>query len=124
MANLYRKRRVTDRANERHFPFVVQIPVPEGGFASTLDAINAWHCYSKNVQRYGMRRHIGDREIRRWCFESLEIAEAFRLRFGGELVLMTNERHEARTTPTSLNVAEGWQPEESRQVDCDMHEQS
>ena len=33
-----------------------------------LDAINAWHLYSK------------------WCFESLAIAEKFSERFGGEIV--------------------------------------
>jgi hypothetical protein len=122
MANLYRKRKVTDRANERHFPFVVQISVPDGGFASTLDAINAWHCYSKTVQRHGMRQHIGDQELRRWCFESLEIAKAFRLRFGGEIVLMTGERRRESHNIPSSNAAKSWQREGPQRSDCDRRD--
>jgi hypothetical protein len=39
--------------NERDFPFVVKIAVPDGGFECTLDAINAWHHYSRNPQYRG-----------------------------------------------------------------------
>jgi hypothetical protein len=83
MANMYRKRKMTDRATERHFRFVVQIPVPEGGFASALDAMKAWHCYSASMQRPAISP--GDHGVTRWSFESMQIAEEFRLRFGGEL---------------------------------------
>jgi len=86
MANLLRLKKVKARSNEAAFPFVVQVAVPDGGFAGTLDAINAWHCYSKNRQRRGQRQRIGLQEYWSWCFEGLEIAEAFRQRFGGEIL--------------------------------------
>jgi hypothetical protein len=83
MANMYRKRKMTEHATERHFRFVVQIPVPEGGFASALDAMKAWHCYNASMQRPGISP--GDQGVTRWSFESMQIAEGFRLRLGGEL---------------------------------------
>jgi hypothetical protein len=84
MANTYRKRKVTDRANERRFCFVAQIPAPEGGFASILDAIKAWHCYSASMQRPWIGQRPNRQPVKRWSFESMQIAEGFRLRFGGE----------------------------------------
>lgn len=63
-----RRRKTAVRVGLRRCPFVVQILMPEGGFGLRLDAINAWHLYSK------------------WCFESLAIAEKFSERFGGEIV--------------------------------------
>ena len=74
------------RVNERKFPFVVQIAVPDGGFGCTLDAINAWHFYSKNGQRFGQRQDVGEQQFWRWCFATREVAELFKLRFGGEMV--------------------------------------
>jgi hypothetical protein len=84
--NAFRKRKMTMPVNERKFPFIVQIAVPDGGFGYKLDGINAWHHYSRNKQRQGKRQTIGGQEYRRWCFESLECAEMFRRRFGGEIV--------------------------------------
>lgn len=89
MANLLRLKKVKARSNEAAFPFVVQIAVPDGGFGCTLDAINAWHCYSKNRQRRGQRQRVGEREYWSWCFEGLEIAKQFRQRFGGEILPVT-----------------------------------
>ncbi len=84
MGNLFRKKKMASRINERKFPFIVQLAVPDGGFGPTLDAINAWHCYSNNRQRRGHRQHLGDQHFWRWCFESVEVAEripaAFRRR--------------------------------------------
>jgi hypothetical protein len=85
MANMYRKQKVTDHANERRFSFVAQIPTPEGGFASILDAIKAWHCYNTSMQRPERGQRPGERGAQRWNFESMQIAEGFRLRFGGEI---------------------------------------
>ncbi len=75
--------------NRREVPFVVQVVVPDGGFGCTLDAINAWHRYSKNTQHRGPPQRLGDREFWTWCFEGLEIAKSFRHRFGGEIVPVT-----------------------------------
>jgi hypothetical protein len=79
----------TARNEQRKFPFVVQVVVPDGGFGCTLDAINAWHRYSKNTQRRGPPSQLGEREFWSWCFEGLEIAKSFRHRFGGEIVPVT-----------------------------------
>jgi len=105
MANLLRMKKVTARVNERDFPFVVQIAVPDGGFECTLDAINAWHCYSKNKQRRGQRHHVGEREFWRWCFEGLEIAKTFRQRFGGEIVPVTVRRRTESQRDPALQIA-------------------
>lgn len=89
MANLLRKDKMKALTDERDFPFVVQIAVPDGGFGCTLDAINAWHFYSRIRQRRGRHQHIGKQEFRHWCFEGIEIATAFRQRFGGEIMPAT-----------------------------------
>jgi hypothetical protein len=62
MANMYRKQKVTDHANERRFSFVAQIPAPEGGFASILDAIKAWHCYNTSMPRPERGQRPGEHE--------------------------------------------------------------
>ena len=85
MANLRRNSAATTRINRRRFPFVVQIAVPDGGFGRILDAINAWHHYSKIQQR----RHTGEKDFYRWHFGDMKTAEAFRQRFGGEIVMTT-----------------------------------
>lgn len=89
MANLLRMKKVAAHANEREFPFVVQVVVPDGGFDWTLNAINAWHHYSRHPQRRGRRYYEGEREFWRWCFEGLEVAKAFRHQFGGEIMPIT-----------------------------------
>jgi hypothetical protein len=89
MANLLRLKKIKARSNETAFPFVVQIAVPDGGFGCTLDAINAWHRYSKNRQRRGQRQRVDMQDYWSWCFEGLEIAKEFRQRFGGEILPVT-----------------------------------
>src|SRR5437588_5722407 len=84
------KGKAAARVNERRFPFVVQIAVPEGGFGLTLDTINAWHRYTKNSQRRARLQDVGRQKFGYWCFQNLEIADRFRQRFGGESVLATN----------------------------------
>lgn len=107
MGNLFRKKKMASRINERKFPFIVQVPVPDGGFGSTLDAINAWHCYSKHRQRRGHRQHLGEQHFWRWCFESVEIAERFQRRFGGEIVHLVIE---PRAAPRPDGTAQGALP--------------
>jgi hypothetical protein len=86
MGRLFRRMKTVARANERNFPFIVQIAVPDGGFGAALGSINAWHRYSKNRQRPGSRQRIGAQDCWRWCFESVEIAQKFQQRFGGEII--------------------------------------
>jgi hypothetical protein len=85
-----RKRKMAASVNERRFPFVVQIAMPEDGFGLMLGTINAWHRYTKNKQRRAHLRDVGQQKFGYWCFQSLEIAERFRERFGGAIVPATS----------------------------------
>jgi len=105
MANLLRLKKVKARSNEAAFPFVVQIVVPEGGFGSTLDAINAWHCYSKYRQRRGQRQRLGGQEYWSWCFEGWEIADKFRRRFGGEILPVNIRRRPDRRGESTPHIS-------------------
>jgi hypothetical protein len=116
MTNLPRVKKVTVRVNERDFPFVVQIAVPDGpfvvqiavpdgGFECALGAINAWHRYSRNLQYRGPPYHIGEQEFRSWRFAGLEIAEAFRHRFGGEILPVTTRARTNRRPDPALFVS-------------------
>lgn len=96
MANMSRQKQLPPRFNERHFPFVVQIAVPDGGFGCRLDAINAWHFYSRNRQRQARPQTSGEQQFWRWCFENWEVAETFRQRFGGEMVPMVMRQRARR----------------------------
>jgi hypothetical protein len=78
-----RKGETTGRTNEREYPHIVEMPLPDGGFGKTLDAMEAFH------RELGIEFHRG-RSFRRvggyvcrWCFRDAETAEAFRVKFGG-----------------------------------------
>jgi hypothetical protein len=116
MGNLSRKKKVAAHVNERNFPFVVQIAVPDDGFGSKLDAINAWHRYSKSKQRRGRPQFLGKKKFWRWCFTSLEIAEKFRQRFGGEIVLEAIKRDTGRKAGRGLDKACGVTNERSAET--------
>jgi hypothetical protein len=105
MTNLPRVKKVTVRVNEGDFPFVVQIAVPDGGFECALGAINAWHRYSRNPQYRGPPYHIGEQEFRSWRFAGLEIAEAFRYRFGGEILPVTTRARTNHRPHPALRVS-------------------
>ncbi len=105
MTSSIRKKKVNAHVNERDFPFVVQIAVPDGGFECTLDAINAWHYFSRNPQYRGQHRYIGDQEFRSWHFEGLEIAKAFRHRFGGEILPVTIRTRTSRRSNLASRVS-------------------
>jgi hypothetical protein len=97
MGNLSRKRNLAAYVNERNFPFVVQIAVPDDGFGLKLDAINAWHRYSNNKQRRGRPQPLGERKFWRWCFKDFETADKFRTRFGGEVISGPPQRVDRRS---------------------------
>ena len=97
-----RRRKTTVRVGLRRCPFVVQILMPEGGFGLRLDAINAWHLYTKNKQRRARPHQVGQQKFGRWCFESLEAAEKFNERFGGEIVTMVAKASEGGVASAPL----------------------
>jgi len=108
MGNLSRKRNLAAYVNERNFPFVVQIAVPDDGFGSKLDAINAWHRYSNNKQRRGRPQSLGEKKFWRWCFKDFETADKFRTRFGGEVVSGPPKRVDRRSPDRTRAVRENF----------------
>jgi hypothetical protein len=52
-----RKGERTSRMNERDFPHIVELPVPEGGFGRTLDAIHSFH--RSAVRRMSLAAKLG-----------------------------------------------------------------
>jgi hypothetical protein len=95
-----RKRKTTVRVSARRYPFVVEILVPEGGFGLRLDAINAWHRYTKNKQRRVHPHPLKERKFGRWRFESLAVAERFSERFGGQILAVVAEVPDGRMAAT------------------------
>lgn len=94
MANMYRKRKMTDRATERHFRFVVQIPVPEGGFASALDAMKAWHCYSASMQRPAISP--GDQGVTAGVLKVCRLRKSFDFDLAANLAAPATQRYAKR----------------------------
>jgi hypothetical protein len=54
--------------NERDYPHIVELAVPEGGFRRTLDALYEWHGERGIESRRGRGQRRDDREYLRWCF--------------------------------------------------------
>ena len=74
------------RRNERDYPHIVEIPVPEGGLGDRFDSIIAWHRSHDITTRRGTVRRDNDAYFVRWCFADADDATAFALAFVGELV--------------------------------------
>jgi hypothetical protein len=81
-----RKGERTARFNERDFPHIVEVALPDGGFGNTLHDIEAFHSERGIESRRGRRQRRDDREFVRWCFKSPAHADAFVERFGGERI--------------------------------------
>jgi hypothetical protein len=78
-----RKGEITKRMNERDFPHIVELALPEGGFPTTLEAIEAFHRLRGLANAPGRRQHRNEREFVRWCFASVIDADDFAQQFGG-----------------------------------------
>lgn len=88
-----RKGERTVRANEREFPHIVEMSLPEGGLGRTLDLIYDFHQERRiEVRRGGFRRR-NDRDFVRWCFVSHADATAFESRFGGQVLAPIKPSH-------------------------------
>ncbi|MCW5693103.1 MAG: hypothetical protein KIT48_12130 [Pseudolabrys sp.] len=74
------------RRNEREFPNIVEIPVPDGGLGSRANAILAWHRRHGLISHRGTVRREADAYFVRWCFADDEDAATFALEFVGELI--------------------------------------
>jgi hypothetical protein len=78
-----RKGEPTGRTNERDYPYIVEMPLPEGGFGKTLDDIEAFH-RERGIEPHRGRSFRRDSQyVCRWCFGDAATAEAFCVKFGG-----------------------------------------
>jgi hypothetical protein len=72
---------------ERHFPHVVEMPVPSRGFGNHLRlAMEAFHLLREIPRRFGRPTRRRETEYCRWCFARPTDAAAFRDQFGGEVL--------------------------------------
>jgi hypothetical protein len=84
----YRQVERMARINERDFPHLVEVALPDGGLRSMLNDIEAFHHERGIARRRGRRWRRDDQEYVRWCFEDSAHADAFVKRFGAERVVL------------------------------------
>jgi hypothetical protein len=78
-----RKGEITGAQNERDFPHIVELASLSGGFHSKTSEFDAFHREREVPIRRGRGRQEG---YIRFCFPNADHANAFRARFGGELL--------------------------------------
>lgn len=72
--------------NERDYPHIVEMPVPDSGFGNRLNAMHDWHRKRGIESRRGVSLRVELIEYVRWCFADAETAEAFATAHGGEFI--------------------------------------
>jgi hypothetical protein len=71
-------------ANERKYPFIVEVPVAANGLDVELNRqIVAFHQSRGTPARFGRTVWRNEQRYYRWCFSDLETARAFVEQFGG-----------------------------------------
>jgi hypothetical protein len=71
-------------ANERKYPFIVEVPVVANGLDVELNRqIVAFHKSRGIPPRFGRTVWRNEQRYYRWCFSDLETARAFVEQFGG-----------------------------------------
>jgi hypothetical protein len=81
-----RKGEITARMNERDFPHIVELALPDGGFGTRLDEFEAFHRLRGIRSARGTRQRRDEQEFVRWCFASVIDADDFAQQFGGTLI--------------------------------------
>jgi hypothetical protein len=76
----------TARMNERKYPHVVELALPDRGFVSIIDAIERFHHLRAIEIRRGHSTAQKGGYCGRWCFNNSKTAKAFCAEFGGEIV--------------------------------------
>jgi hypothetical protein len=79
----HRKGEITPRMNERGFAHIVELALPEGGFGTRLNDIDAFHRLRGIESRCGSRQRRDEQEYVPWCFASAIDADDFAQQFGG-----------------------------------------
>lgn len=77
-------------ANERKYPFIVEVPVAASGLNVELNnRIVGFHKSRRILPRFGRNISRGERSFYRWCFPDLATARAFVEQFGGAFYKIT-----------------------------------
>ena len=84
-----RKREIVGLTNERHFPHLVELALPPGGFRSVFLEIDAFHRDQRIPVRRGRSRQEAEQSYIQFC---PRLADAFRNRFGGECLTYVPEK--------------------------------
>lgn len=77
------KGRLSAKAIERDFPYIVELAVPGNGFRAKTGDMAAWHRERGLEIRHGMGGYRERVWYVRWCFVNETDAEAFIQEFGG-----------------------------------------
>ena len=96
-----RKREITGLANERDFPYLVELTLPPEGFRSVFLEIDTFHRERRIPVRRGRSRHDVEQFYIRFCFPDAATADAFRNRFGGECLTCAPANPRPRTATSS-----------------------
>jgi hypothetical protein len=94
----YRQVERIARMNERDFPHLVEVALPDDGFGDNmLYDIEAFHRERGIEMRRGRRRHRDGQEYVRWCFGDQAHADEFVKRIGGDRVALPAKRPPAQS---------------------------
>ena len=85
----------TGRTNERSYPHVVELPVPQGGFRETSFEIERFHREHGIESKLGRGSYEDGQFYVRYCFADPAVADAFRDQFGGERLISSHRRNSA-----------------------------
>jgi hypothetical protein len=78
-------------ANEKKYPFIVEVPVAPDGLDVELNArIVAFHRSRRILPRFGRTTWRNEQRYFRWCFSDLETARAFVEQFDGAFYKTTS----------------------------------
>ena len=100
-----RKGEVTARMNERDYPYIVELPLPSGGFRSQSDDMLAFHRQRGIEPRRGRGWHDDEQYYVRYCFAEPAHADAFCEQFGGKRLRHSRTRREHTTgRPTTASI--------------------
>jgi hypothetical protein len=95
------------RLNERKYPHIVELALPDRGFIAIIEAIERFHRLRAIEARRGRSTSQRGAYYGRWCFNNFKTAKAFCAEFGGEIVRssLTWESDVPMTQGTDLDRA-------------------
>jgi hypothetical protein len=89
-----RKGEITARMNERDYPHIVALALPDGGFVRALEGMHDFHRL-RGIQSWNCRRQRRDeQEFVRWCFASVSTPTTSPNSFGGHACSTRGYRNE------------------------------